>query len=166
MNGVQHQKRGEMTVLWTGKTDVRRDTTNKIDLTLLQTNFHSRTHAFKIKDPKSKPTKAKIREYLRQWTQHDAQFDLGDGIFTVQPTSVFLAINAGRHTYCKLIIKKDASPDACARVSPSPKLLQFMDAHPDVMDLLDKDTISVGLDKSIAEIKLPLVWAEPIPGPM
>ena len=108
---------------------------------------------------------AKIREYLRHWTQHDAQFDLGDGIFTVQPTSVFLAINAGRHTYCKLIIKKDASPDACASVTPSAKLLQFMDAHQDVMALLDKDTISVE-DESITEIKLPLVWAEPVPGPM
>jgi hypothetical protein len=110
---------------------------------------------------------AKIREYLRHWTQHDAQFDLGDGIFTVQPTSVFLAINAGRETYCKLVIKKDASPDACARVSPSANLLQFMLAYPDVMALLDENTISVGiLDKSIAEIELPLIWAEPIPGSM
>ena len=42
-----------------------------------------------------------------------------------------------------------------------------MDAHPDVMALLDKDTIIMGPDdESIAGIKLPLVWAEPIPGPM
>jgi hypothetical protein len=110
---------------------------------------------------------AKIRGYLKEWTKHDAQFDLRDGIFTVEPTSVFLAINAGLERYCKLVIKKDRSPEACAGVAPSAMLLEFLKAYPDIMELLDENTISVALGSGmIAEIHLPQVWAEPIPGPM
>ena len=141
-------------------------TTHKLYINITPCHCHSRTHAFKIKDPTSEPIMAKIRGYIKEWTEHDAQFDLRDGIFTVQPTSVFLAINAGLDTYCKLVIKKDGSPEACAGVAPSAMLLKFLKAYPDIMELLDEDTISLGINKEVAEIHLPQVWAEPIPGPM
>ena len=108
----------------------------------------------------------RIRACIKNWTEYDAQFDLMDGIFTIAPTSVFLAINAGREAYAKLSLCKDGSPAACSNVSPSALLLEFMKEHPDVNELLDPNTISIGIDGVISAIHLPQVWAQPIPGGM
>ena len=165
-HGRAQQKRGERTALWTGRQMLHAILHTNFALTLTHNHCHSRSNAFKIKDPKSKPIMARVRGYIKEWTKHDAQFDLRYGIFTIEPTSVFLAINSGQQNYSKLVIKKDGSQEACAGVIPSAMLLEFLAAHPDIVELLDKNTIIRDVSNAIVEIHLPTIWAEPIPGPM
>jgi hypothetical protein len=60
-----------------------------------------------IKDPISEEARVAVLKCIKEWTKHNPQFDLRDGIFTIAPTTTFLAIKAGCETYAKMSLKKD-----------------------------------------------------------
>ena len=116
-----------------------------------------------IKDPKSEEARMTVIRCIKEWTKYDPQFDLRDGIFTIAPTSTFLAINAGFSTYAKLVFKKDES-ERFEPIEPSQKLREFFKWYPEILQLLGDNTYTLGPNGAITGICIPKVWAEPYPG--
>ena len=116
-----------------------------------------------IKDPKSDEARMIVIQCIKEWTKHDPQFDLRDGIFTIAPTSTFLAINAGFSTYAKLVFKKDES-DRIEPIQASKKLREFFNQYPEIVQLLGDDTYTLDTNGNVVGICIPKVWAEPYPG--
>jgi len=109
-----------------------------------------------IKDPKSDEARMIVIQCIKEWTKHDPQFDLRDGIFTIAPTSTFLAINAGFSTYAKLVFKKEGS-ERIEPIEPSKKLREFFNKYPEIVQLLGDDTYTLGTNGAIVGICIPKV---------
>jgi hypothetical protein len=128
----------------------------------------SETHSFKIKNPHSKRVQ-KVQAAIKAWVEYDAQFYLGDGIFTLAPTNVFLAMNgvspvatfSQEHEYCKMVIKKKEDN---VGLPPSAMWKEFWKQNAHIVSFLDETTLRTDIQGVVTEVHLPRVWAEPIPG--
>ncbi len=126
------------------------------------------THSFVIASPNRIRVK-NIQEALKKWCKYDAQFYLGDGVFTIAPTNVFLALNgvapdelfANEHGYCKMVIKKKPADKG---LPPSAMWREFWSKHSHLYILLDQKTLTINIQGEVTEVHVPHVWAEPIPG--
>ena len=126
------------------------------------------THCFKISNPHSKRV-ANVQAAVKAWVHYDAQFYLGDGVFSLAPTNVFLAMNGvspdasfvHEHEYCKMVIKKQT---ATKGLSPSPMWQQFWKDNAHLVSFLDATTLTTNNEGEVVTVTLPHVWAEPIPG--
>jgi hypothetical protein len=126
------------------------------------------THCFKI--DKSDPVRIRsVKDALKAWCKHDAQFYLGDGVFTVAPTNVFLAMNGvspdarftNEHEYCKMVIKQRVRE---VGLPPSAMWMEFWTAHPELKLYLDEASLTKNIQGDVILVHVPHVWAEPIPG--
>jgi hypothetical protein len=126
------------------------------------------THSFKIKNPHTKRVR-KVQAAIKAWVDYDAQFYLGDGIFTLAPTNVFLAMNgvspvatySHEHAYCKMVIKKKLDN---VGLPPSAMWTEFWTENAHMKCFLDETTLRTDIEGVVKEVHLPRVWAEPIPG--
>ena len=126
------------------------------------------THSFVIATPNRIRVK-NIQEALKKWCKYDAQFYLGDGVFTIAPTNVFLALNGvgpndqfkNEHGYCKMVIKKKAAEKG---LPPSQMWREFWTSHKELYCFLDEKSLTCSVLGEVTEVHVPHVWAEPIPG--
>ena len=126
------------------------------------------TNSFVIAQPNHLRVK-NIQAALKKWCKYDAQFYLGDGVFTIAPTNVFLALNgvapnerfANEHGYCKMVIKKKPADKG---LPPSAMWREFWSKHSHLYILLDQKTLTINIQGEVTEVHVPHVWAEPIPG--
>jgi hypothetical protein len=126
------------------------------------------TNSFKIANP-NRIRVNNIQAALKKWCKYDAQFYLGDGVFNIAPTNVFLAINgvspneqfANEHGYCKLVIKKKAAEKG---LRPSAMWKEFWTSHKDLSCFLDETSLTRNIVGEVVEVHVPHVWAEPLPG--
>ena len=126
------------------------------------------TNSFVIAQPNHLRVK-NIQAALKKWCKYDAQFYLGDGVFTIAPTNVFLALNgvspedqfANEQSYCKMVIKKKESKKG---LRPSHMWTEFWNSHKHLTCFLDEETLIRNIVGEVVEVQVPHVWAEPIPG--
>ena len=128
----------------------------------------STTHCFRITNPHSKRV-VNVQAAIRAWVHYDAQFYLGDGVFTLAPTNVFLAMNGvsplaryeNEQEYCKMVIKKTPAE---ASVPPSPMWKDFWKDNAHLLSFLDATTLTTNNEGEVVAVNVPRVWTEPIPG--
>jgi hypothetical protein len=110
-----------------------------------------------------------VQAAIKAWVHYDAQFYLGDGVFTLAPTNVLLAMNgvspvstfANEHEYCKMVIKKQTAENG---VPPSPMWREFWKNNAHLLSFLDATTLTTNNEGEVVAVNIPRVWAEPIPG--